>query len=142
VHLYYTDRPLTGAELIRLGRVLGGVHGSPRAGIEQRRVSLMRPVSDEAGAAPATADRHARMLRKALRHAGAGPGQDGPVALVMPDPPSPAIGTLALALRDLCGAPPYIILRDASGDSGVRVIEADGLLEWAGADRENAFSAR
>ncbi len=142
MHVYYTDRPLTAVELIGLGRVLGGVHGSPRAGIEQRKVVLVRPVSEATGASPATAETYAGTLRKALRHAGARPGPEVPVALVMPDPPSPVIGTLALALRDLCGVPPYIILRGASGDSGVRVIEADGLLEWAGADRRDAFRPR
>lgn len=142
VNIYYTDRPLTGEELIGLGRVLGGVQRSTHAAIEQRRVGLMLPVRPESGTSQATAERHRKVLRKALQHAGAGHGHDAPVALVMPDPPSPVIGTLAVALRDLCGVPPYIILRGASGDSGMRVIEADGLLEWADSAPGNGSSPR
>ncbi|HYW04441.1 MAG TPA: hypothetical protein VFA86_10925 [Gammaproteobacteria bacterium] len=142
MNVYYTDRPLTGAELIGLGRVLGGVRGSARAPIEQRRVGLVLPVREEPNGWPTTAGGHLKVLRKALRHAGAGSDRDSPVALVMPDPPSPVIGKLALALRDICGVPPYVILRGASGDSGVRVIEADGLLEWASSDRDDAPAPR
>lgn len=131
MNVYFVDRPLDGAEMSQVARIVGGMQvRTSFPSLRQYRVPGVLPAPGADGRYALGLHRYIPVLRKHFLRVGASRRRGEAAALVFPQPATPVIGALALALREVCGRSPYIVVRGAHDDSGVRLIDVASLLDW------------
>lgn len=131
MNVYFVDRPLTGRELGELGRILASIPVPiDQRAICQYRVPGVLPTTDNAGRFALALPRYIPLLRTHFLRAGARPGRSSPHALLLPSPPSPLAGVLAMALREASKRTPHLILRGPPTDPGLRLIDTASSMRW------------
>ncbi|HYW02918.1 MAG TPA: hypothetical protein VFA86_03165 [Gammaproteobacteria bacterium] len=129
--IYFIDRPLTGDELSELGRLLAGSFAwfHDRA-ICQRRVPAVLPAPGPHGRYALALPRYIRLFHKHFQRAGAAQSRDQSLALLLPLASDPMAGTLAIALREVAGRLPHIILRRPGEPPRLEIVDPSRLLNW------------
>jgi len=140
MNVYFVDRPLDGQEMSEVARILGGTHlHTSFPSLRQYRVPGVLPAPDGDGRYALGLTRYVPVLRKHFLRVGASRRRGEAAALVFPQPTTPLAGALALALRDVRGRSPYVVIRGSRADPGVRLIDVASLLEWFGASQGDRF---
>lgn len=129
--IYYLDRPLTGDELGELGRLLASsfAHFHDRA-ICQHRVPAVLPTAGPDGRYSLALPRYIRLFHQHFQRAGAAHGRDRSLALLLPPQAGAITGTLAIALREVAGRLPHLIVRQPGESQRLEIVDPTRLLNW------------
>ncbi|HYW90841.1 MAG TPA: hypothetical protein VFA95_00005 [Gammaproteobacteria bacterium] len=127
--IFYVDRPLSQNQLEVVARIFGGLRDSGAWSTwEQRRVPCVLPTANPEGRLSLPLRSYVPLFQKHFRILGLAPGGRRPVAIVLPER-NPFGGALALALRDVTGISPYVIVRRKDVRESVCVIEPGSVLD-------------
>ncbi|HYW91241.1 MAG TPA: hypothetical protein VFA95_02050 [Gammaproteobacteria bacterium] len=140
MNAYFIDHPLDAGEISQIARILAGMRTRTSfPSLRQYRVPGVLPAPDAAGRYALDLMRYIPVLRTHFLRVGASRRRGEAAALVFPQPATPLVGALALALRDVCGRSPYIAIRGSQADPGVRLIDLASLLDWFSGDTGDRF---
>lgn len=129
MQLYYLDEPLSEAEIAELGSIIrrsDWIDDQPE--IVQHRVPILFPVPDQEGRYGRRLSRYVPLLRKQLVRAGVASRGDEVIAFVMPTQTMQAAGVLALALSEVAGRAPYLVIRGHETIPKVRLVDCRELM--------------
>lgn len=131
MQLFYLDEPLGEAELSELRSILLRSDWiDDQREIVQHPVPVLLPLPDPEVDYGAGLSRCVERIRKQLVRAGVAPRGDEVIALVKPKQPMQAAGVLALALGEVAGRAPYLVVSGDDRGPGVRLVNVPGLIRW------------
>ncbi|HYW93098.1 MAG TPA: hypothetical protein VFA95_11685 [Gammaproteobacteria bacterium] len=128
--VYFMDCPLTEPQVAEMMGLLANER--LRAGgtsLSQYRFPNVLPVVDRADRPGLPLRGYVPALRKHFVRAGAARRRAPSVALLLPRTATPLSGALALALREVAGQSPWLIIRCAGPAREIRLVDTRRLLE-------------